>query len=123
MKFVKFPSVSPKFSLVFVSLLAIALFTVVWAPRTQAQMTINLQADINDLRSQIGALRSEVALLRQQRGYSPAPAPALPSTRRARSPELTDRQMLDRLAILAIEAKDRLNALEARVSKIESRVR
>ncbi|MDX2229121.1 MAG: hypothetical protein NW220_05770 [Leptolyngbyaceae cyanobacterium bins.349] len=89
--------------------------------RTSAQVSVNLQADVNNLRSQVSQLQSEVAQLRAQRGIPSAPVPAAP--RRARSPELTDTQIVDRLAILAIEAKDRLNALESRVAKLENRVR
>ncbi|MDX2242084.1 MAG: hypothetical protein NW224_15470 [Leptolyngbyaceae cyanobacterium bins.302] len=88
--------------------------------RSPAQVSVNLQADVTNLRSQVSQLRAEVAQLRAQRGGTRVPAaPAAP--RRARSPELTDDQIVDRLAILAIEAKDRLNALESRVAKLEGR--
>lgn len=99
------------------TVLAILLFQ----GRSSAQTTVNLQADITSLRSQISQLRAEVAQLRSQR---PASSP-LPSAtpRRSRAPELTDDQIVDRLAILAIEAKDRLNALESRVAKLEGRIR
>jgi outer membrane murein-binding lipoprotein Lpp len=89
--------------------------------RTSAQVPVNLQADVNNLRSQVSQLQSEVAQLRSQRGFSAPVAPSAPP--RARSPQLTDTQIVDRLAILAIEAKDRLNALESRVTKLENRVR
>jgi hypothetical protein len=123
MKFMNLLSRLKKLGLILIGIVTVVVLTVGWQGRAQAQVTVNLQADINDLRSQISILRSEVSQLHQQRGYSPAPVPSLPSTRRARSPELSDQQMLDRLAILAIEAKDRLNALEARVGRIESRLR
>lgn len=116
----KLPLMLSRLGLLLVGLVIVAALLLGWQGRTQAQVTVNLQADINDLRSQVTQLRSEVIQLRQ-RGYASAPAPSLPSSRRTRSPELSDQQMLDRLAILAIEAKDRLNALEARVGRLENR--
>ena len=89
--------------------------------RTSAQSTANLQADLSDLRSQVSQLRSQVAQL-SRGGFTPS-NPASPSRRSARSAELSDDQIVDRLAILAIEAKDRLNALEARVAKLERQPR
>jgi outer membrane murein-binding lipoprotein Lpp len=81
-----------------------------------AQSTVNLQSDLFDLRSQVSQLRSEVSQLRQSsyssRSGSPAPL-------RTRTAEPTSEPIVDRLAILAIEAKDRLNALEARVARLE----
>jgi outer membrane murein-binding lipoprotein Lpp len=99
------------------TVLAILLFQ----GRAAAQTSVNLQADITNLRSQVSQLRAEVAQLRSQRSAS-TPAPAA-TPRRSRTPELTDDQIVDRLAILAIEAKDRLNALESRVAKLEGRLR
>jgi outer membrane murein-binding lipoprotein Lpp len=90
-------------------------------PRSLAQVTVNLQADVSNLRSQVSQLRAEVAQLRSQRVGAVPATPATP--RRTRSPELTDDQIVDRLAILAIEAKDRLNALESRVAKLERSTR
>lgn len=87
-----------------------------------AQSTANLQADVNNLRLQVSQLQSEVAQIRSQRGI-PSSVPAPSSSRRARSPELNDTQIVDRLAILAIEAKDRLNALERRVTNLEARLK
>lgn len=98
-----------------------ALIVLMLQAHTRAQSTTNLQADIFDLRSQVSQLRSEVVQLRSSRGYSPSTPTPPAARRRARSPELTDAQIIDRLAILAIEAKDRLNALESRVSKLEKR--
>lgn len=102
-------------------ILTTALLTVLLLQKhVSAQATFNLQADVNALRSQVSQLRAEVAQLRSQRTITPTPNPSSP--RRARSPELTDDQIVDRLAILAIEAKDRLNALENRVTKLEKRL-
>ena len=90
--------------------------------RSSAQSSLNVQADISALRSQVNQLRAEVSQLRSQRGLPPSTPTPAPS-RRVRSPELTDGQIIDRLATLAIEAKDRLNALESRVSGLEKRLR
>ncbi|MBF2029908.1 MAG: hypothetical protein IGS48_24665 [Oscillatoriales cyanobacterium C42_A2020_001] len=90
--------------------------------RSGAQSSLNLQADIYDLRSQVSQLRAEVGQLRSQRGSAPStPIPSPPP--RTRSPELSDAQIIDRLATLAIEAKDRLNSLERRVAGLEKRLR
>lgn len=86
--------------------------------RTSAQLASNLQADIFELRSQVNQLRSQVAQLTRQSPSSPRPTPS----RTPRSlTDPTDPQIIDRLATLAIEAKDRLNALEDRVAKLEKR--
>lgn len=88
--------------------------------QVSAQATVNLQADVNRLRQQVYQLQSQVSQLRRATGTSsPTPTPR----RSQRSPELTDQEMIDRLATLAIEAKDRLNALEARVARLEGRTR
>lgn len=95
-----------------------AILMVLLVPKqAPAQLSINLQADVNALRSQVAQLQSEVAQLRNQRGI--IPTPVQPTPRRARSVDLSDPQIIDRLAVLAIEAKDRLNALESRVTKLE----
>ncbi|MCL6436907.1 MAG: hypothetical protein K6T90_22420 [Leptolyngbyaceae cyanobacterium HOT.MB2.61] len=103
-------------------LLAAIFGFLVWQSRTPAQSVANLQADLYNLRVQVNQLQAQVAQLSQRnfsRSPSSSPAPRIPSG----SPYLSDRQMLDRLAILAIEAKDRLNALEQRVSRLEKRTK
>lgn len=85
--------------------------------RTPAQSASNLQADIFELRSQVNQLRAQVAQLSRQ---SPSTSRIVPSSKAPRSPtDPSDPQIIDRLAVLAIEAKDRLTALENRVSKLE----
>ncbi|MBD2021944.1 hypothetical protein H6F43_17325 [Leptolyngbya sp. FACHB-36] len=90
--------------------------------RSAAQSTINLQADIFQLRQQVNQLQAQVSQLSRPNYSAPrggtAPRGSAP-TSRPRSPELSDADIVDRLAILAIEAKDRLNALEQRVTKLE----
>lgn len=106
-----------------IALLFTTTFTILllWQNRTSAQATFNLQNDINQLRSQVQQLQSEVNQLR--RGNFPPPnlTPSIP--RPTRPSTLSDRQIIDRLATLAIEAKDQLNALESRLSKLEARFR
>ncbi len=100
-------------------LVAMWLTVMVWQSRAAAQSFSNLQVDINNLRSQVAQLQQQVNQL--SHGYS-APRKSEPAPRNSTSSAyLTDRQMLDRLAVLAIEAKDRLNALEARVTRLEKR--
>jgi uncharacterized protein YceH (UPF0502 family) len=88
-------------------------------PKTNAQSTVNLQADVSDLRSQVSQLRAEISQLRQSGGLSYRPGSSAPN--RSRAVEPLSGSMVDRLAILAIEAKERLNALEARVARLETR--
>lgn len=103
--------------LLFTTTIAILL---IWQSDTQAQATFNLQSDISQLRSQVQQLRSEVSQLRQ--GNIAIPSNSTPSIPRPTRPSaLGDRQIIDRLATLAIEAKDRLNALESKVFKLEAR--
>ena len=107
-----------------ITLLLITTFTILLLQQsgTSAQATFNLQNDITQLRSQVQQLQSEVNQLR--RGNSSPPSNSTPSiSRPTRASTLSDRQMIDRLATLAIEAKDRLNALESRLSKLEARFR
>lgn len=101
-------------------LLGVVLTLLLLQSRTPAQSTANLQADIYQLKSQVSQLQAQINQLGRQ-GYTAPTNPASP--RVSGSPQLSDRQMLDRLATLAIEAKERLNALEARVTKLEKRVK
>jgi uncharacterized protein YceH (UPF0502 family) len=104
------------------TILAIAvLLIVLLQTRSPAQSVSNLQADIFSLRSEVSQLRSQISQLGGGRlgGYSPQPMPNQPRT--IAGERLTDPQIVDRLATLAIEAKERLKSLEARVSKLEQR--
>lgn len=107
-----------RIALLFTTTFAVLLF---WQNGTSAQATFNLQNDINQLRSQVQQLRSEVNQLRRGNAIPLNPPPSI--SRPTRTSTLSDRQIIDRLATLAIEAKDRLNALESRVSKLEARFR
>ncbi|HEY9909812.1 MAG TPA: hypothetical protein V6D18_19650 [Thermosynechococcaceae cyanobacterium] len=103
----------------FGAIAAIAVLVILlFQSRTPAQSASNLQADIFALRSEVSQLRAQVSQL-GGRGYSPRPVPS--QSRTVAGERLTDSQVVDRLATLAIEAKDRLKSLEARVSKLEQR--
>lgn len=106
-----------KFGLI---LIGVVLALLVLQSRTPAQSSANLQADVYQLKFQVSQLQAQINQLSRQ-GY-PAPTNAAP-TRVSGSPQLDDRQIVDRLATLAIEAKERLNALEARVTKLEKRMK
>jgi hypothetical protein len=72
------------------------------------------------LRSPVQQLQSEVNQLRRSHSSIPShPAPSIPPATRPST--WSDRQIIDRRATWAIEAKDRLNAWESRVSKLEAR--
>jgi BMFP domain-containing protein YqiC len=101
--------------------LATLLTVLLWQTRVSAQSNANLQADLYQLRAQVSQLQAQVAQLSGRAGVAPrANAGSVPS-RATRGLGATDAQMFDRLAVLAIEAKERLNALEARVARLEKR--
>jgi uncharacterized protein YceH (UPF0502 family) len=104
------------------ALVAAILVMLMVQSRAPAQSISNLQADLFNLRSQVSQLRAQVNQLSRQ---NPSQIPSGPTSRGVPrlSSDPTDRQMLDRLAILAIEAKDRLNSLEERVSRLEQRIK
>ena len=109
-----------RFGLVLVTAILVMLMVQSRAP---AQSISNLQADLFNLRSQVSQLRAQVnQLSRQNSPQLPSSGTTSRGTLRLSS-DPTDRQMLDRLAILAIEAKDRLNSLEERVSRLEQRIK
>lgn len=99
-----------------------SLWLVVGQISASAQTNSVLRSEVNDLKQQVTQLRAEVGYLRNQMrtGTTAHPVAPFPSPR---SPELTDRTLLDRLAILAIEAKDRLNCLEERMARLETEQR
>ncbi len=99
-------------------IVAMALLTLLlWQERIGAQSATNLQADIFELRSQVNQLRAQVNQLSRQAPSSVRVAPPSKTPRNPTDP--SDPQIIDRLATLAIEAKDRLTALESRVFRLE----
>jgi len=109
-----------RFALLFIG---VALIFLVLQNRTSAQSVYNLQADLYSLRQQVSQLRAQVNQLSRQNYPSSPPPSAVPRNQPRYSEDLSDRQMLDRLAVLAIEAKDRLKSLEQRVSRLEKSVK
>lgn len=105
-----------------IGIFAIALLLILQGQVT-AQIPYNLQSDIYGLRAEVNQLRAQVAQLLARQGTGGITTRQPAPTTRARSPELTEQQMLDRLATLAIEAKDRLNALESRMAALENRLK
>lgn len=102
-------------------LIAVVLALLLLQRGTAAQSVSNLQADLFELRSQVSQLRAQVA---QLRGQSPSGTRTPTPGKIPRSPtDPSDPQIIERLATLAIEAKERLTALESRVAKLETRSR
>ncbi len=94
------------------------LVTISWyglnsAAFSQQSRVINLEADIYRLEMRLNRLEAQISQI--SRGHS-APAP-INSGRK--QPQLSREQMFDNLATLAIETKDQVNKLQARVSKLE----
>jgi chaperonin cofactor prefoldin len=82
-----------------------------------------LENTVFSLRSQISSLEREVrSLQRQQHNNQPPPATPQPSPNQRPSADISDDPMFDRLATLAIELKQRLNKLESRVERVESKL-
>lgn len=79
-----------------------------------------LESDNTTLRSEVSRLASQVSRLSNAAGIrfsQPAPSPNSP-TRGV----LSSDPMFDRLATLAIEQKERMDQLEARLNALESRL-
>lgn len=84
---------------------------------SQPSRVTNLDADLSRLESRINRIEAQLSqLTRRQAPVSPTPSP-INSGRR--QPQLNREQMFDNLATLVIETKDRVNKLQARVSKLE----
>lgn len=115
------------------TIVALGLTAILLIGGSGAQASINdssrisrLESEIFTLRSQLNRLESEVSQLRRSE-RSPATisvpdtiAPDTPSTRSPNDPTLAEQ--FDNLAILAIELKDRINAIEERLSEIEAQI-
>lgn len=97
------------------------LLLLLWQGPLHSQSVSNLQSEVWSLRREVSQLQAEVARLSRQPLPNTGAGPVTSTP--PRSPIIGDRQMFDRLAILAIEAKDRLNALEARVGQLEQRLK
>ncbi|MBW4665259.1 MAG: hypothetical protein KME01_13825 [Chroococcus sp. CMT-3BRIN-NPC107] len=80
----------------------------------------NIQADISRIESRLNRLEAQISQI--SRGQAPSaiasPSPS-PRNLGRKQPQLSSEQMFDNLATLVIETKDRVNKLQARVSKLE----
>ncbi len=84
---------------------------------SQPSRVTNLDADLSRLESRINRIEAQLSQL--SRGQSPvSPAPS-PINSGRKPPQLSREKMFDNLATLVVETKDRVNKLQARVSKLE----
>jgi len=84
---------------------------------------LRLESEVFQLRNQVNQLQSQVRQV--QRRVSDSPPPPVDRDPNTRAPDpnaIPPDVMLDRLAILAIEHKDRMDRLEARLEAIEARL-
>ena len=109
------------------AMLAIAMLLVIlaWISLTpevalsqQAESRINnLEFDLRNIESRLGQIESQLG----QSGRAVSPTTVTPNDR-VRNRQLARLQSFDKLANLAIETRQDLKQLEARVAKLESRV-
>ena len=109
------------------AMLAIAMLLVIlaWISLTpeislsqQVESRINnLEFDLRNIESRLGQIESQLG----QSGRSVSPTTVTPNDR-VRNRQLARLQSFDKLANLAIETRQDLKQLEARVAKLESRV-
>ncbi len=105
-----------------------ALVLIAWAAlipapaSSQVESRINaLEVDINGIESRLNRIEAQLNQVGNGSPRAPLSAPSPPPSNSQRNrPELNREQMFDRLATLVIELKQQINALEARVSKLES---
>ena len=109
------------------AMLAIAMLLVIlaWISLTpevalsqQAESRINnLEFDLRNIESRLGQIESQLG----QSARSVSPTTVTPNDR-VRNRQLARLQSFDKLANLAIETRQDLKQLEARVAKLESRI-
>lgn len=116
-------SVSKKLVMLCIALIGIiAVVGLVSAPASSQQSRVNaLEVDLRGVQSRLN--RIEAQLNQSSRsGAVRVPAAAPPSSNSGRTRQmLSSDPMFDRLATLAIELRERIDRLDARVSKLESR--
>ena len=87
---------------------------------SQAQVgDIRLESRVRNLESEMSRMRSQLTQLAAQLSGSQRAAPPLPSNASSPLLELSLEEQFDNLATLAIELKQQLRALEARVDQLE----
>lgn len=97
-------------------LVIISWYSLNSAAFSQPSRVTNLDADISRLESRLNRIEAQLSQL--TRGQAPV-SPASPINSGRRQPQLNREQMFDNLATLVVETKDRVNKLQARVSKLE----
>lgn len=101
--------------------IALALLTLLHPP-VQAQSLGGLDSRIGRLEAENSALRSRVSRLEAQLSGGGGRGRTTPAPPQARQPVRSSDPMFDRLATLAIEQKERMDRLEARLAAIEARI-
>lgn len=107
-----------------IACIAIFLAIIIWgslvsAPTTSQESRVySLELDVRGIESRLNRIESQL----NQIGGSAIPAPPQSSSNLGRNRQrLSGDPMFDRLATLAIELKERIDKLDGRVSKLESR--
>jgi BMFP domain-containing protein YqiC len=109
-------------------ILALFLIVVLWGEffsKTALSQAIDarvgrLETQVQNLESRINQIESQLGSSRQSPSTRVPVNPSLPRSRGNVSPQERDR-MFDRLATLVIETRQDVNALQARVAKLEKR--
>lgn len=110
---------------------ALALMLLSWGARTPAQpiaqTSINLESRLSQLESVTYNLRSQVSQLTAEvnrlgtGSRAPRVTPSTPGTRSPK-PSSSDDPQFDRLATLVIELKERMDAIDTRLTQVEKRL-
>jgi uncharacterized protein YceH (UPF0502 family) len=102
----------------------LCLLLLLWVLQMGAPATaqVGLESRVARLESDLFGLKQQVNQLeaRSRRANSPNTAPSTPPASASNRPQYSSDPMFDRLATLVIELKERLNAVEARLSKLEA---
>lgn len=86
---------------------------------SQEYRVYSLEADVRNIESRLSRIEAQ---LNQGGGTIRVPAAPSPSYNSGRRQKLSSDPMFDHLATLAIELKERMDKLDARLSRLESRV-
>lgn len=108
------------------AVLCIALIAVIiaWgglvsAPASSQESRLNaLEVDVRGVQSRLNRIEAQL----NQLGGRSVRVPSAPPSSSGRNRQLNSDPMFDRLATLAIEQKERMDRLEARISRLESRL-
>jgi uncharacterized protein YceH (UPF0502 family) len=88
-----------------------------------ATAQVGLESRVARLESDLFGLKQQVNQLeaRSRRVNSSSTAPSTPTASASNRPQYSSDPMFDRLATLVIELKERLNAVETRLTKLEAK--